>query len=71
MANIILKDLVKYDLSEGLDSASFIHNLSEEQINLRGGLCAFPTDESMRGCSDVIIDFPQKFDLIKFFKKRK
>jgi hypothetical protein len=66
MANITLKDLANLQ-----DNGSFIQDLSEEQTNLQGGICAFSTDENSRGCSDVIINFPGKFDLIKFIPKRK
>jgi hypothetical protein len=66
MTNIILKDLVNSQ-----DNVSFIQDLSEEQINLRGGICAFTTDENSRGCSDVIIDFPRKFYPIKPIRKYK
>jgi hypothetical protein len=66
MANITLKDLVTLQ-----DNSSFIQDLSEEQINLRGGICAFSTDENSRGCSDVIIDFPRKFYPLKSIRKYK
>jgi hypothetical protein len=66
MAKITLKDLVNLQ-----DNGSFIQDLSEEQINLRGGMCAFSTDENSRGCSDVIINFPQEFYPIKPIRKYK
>jgi hypothetical protein len=66
MANIIVKDLVNLQ-----DNGSFIQDLSEEQISLRGGMCVASDGESSGGCSDVIINFPEKFDLIKFIPKRK
>jgi hypothetical protein len=66
MANITLKDLANFQ-----DNGSFIQDLSEDQTKLQGGMCAFSTDENSRGCSDVIINFPEKFNLIKFIPKRK
>ena len=48
-----------------------LENLSEEQINLRGGMCVASTDGTSGGCSDVIIDFPRKFDLTKIIPRRK
>jgi hypothetical protein len=71
MANITVKDLVNRDLFKEVDLMSFVRDLSEDQINLRGGICAFLTDGTSGGCSDVIIDFPEKFDLSKLIKKRK
>jgi hypothetical protein len=66
MANITLKDLANLQ-----DNGSFIQDLSEEQISLRGGMCVASDGESSGGCSDVIINFPEKFDFIKFIPKRK
>ena len=66
MANITLKDLANLQ-----DNGSFIQDLSEEQINLRGGMCVASTDGTSGGCSDVIIDFPRKFDLTKIIPRRK
>jgi hypothetical protein len=68
MANIKLKNLAIDLLS---NSDSFIQDLSEEQVSLQGGMCAYTDDESSRGCSDVIINFPGKFDLTKIIVKRK
>lgn len=67
MASITVKNLVNYNLSTEIDPTSFIHDLSEEQISLYGGMCV----AGSQGCSDVIIDFPQKFDLVKIIPKRK
>jgi hypothetical protein len=66
MANITVKDLVNCT-----ENGSFIRDLSEEQISLRGGMCVASDGESSGGCSDVIIDFPGKFDLTKIILKRK
>jgi hypothetical protein len=66
MANITLKDLANLQ-----DNGSFIQDLSEEQISLRGGMCVASDGESSGGCADVIINFPEKFDFIKFILKRK
>lgn len=71
MAKIIVADLVNHDLCEEVDLRSFVSDLSEEQIGLRGGMCVLDENESSRGCSDVIIDFPRKIDLSKIIYKRK
>lgn len=71
MANITIKSLVNDDLCAEVKSINFVRDLSEEQVNLRGGMCAFPTDENPGGCSDAIINFPQKFDLTKIIRKHK
>jgi hypothetical protein len=74
MANIKLIELAanitnETDLLGNLDS--FIRDLSEEQVSLQGGMCVASDGESSGGCADVIIDFPQKFDLTKIIQKRK
>jgi hypothetical protein len=74
MANITLKDLAANSANEtdslgNLDS--FIRDLAEEQISLQGGMCVASDGESSGGCADVIIDFPQTFDLTKIIQKRK
>ncbi len=70
MANITVKNLVNYNLCEEMDSVSFVIDLAGEEISLRGGMCVASDGETYGGCSDVIIDFPQKFDPIKIIRKR-
>ncbi len=70
MANITVKDLVNYNLCEEIDSVSFVSDLAKEQIGLRGGMCVASDGETSGGCSDVIINFPQKFDSLKIIRKR-
>ena len=67
MANIIVENLVNHNLSTEIDSTSFVHDLSEEQISLSGGMCV----AGSQGCRDVIINFPFKFDPNRIIPKHK
>ncbi len=69
MANITVKNLLNYNLCEEVESVSFLSDLAEEQISLRGGMCVASDGETSGGCSDVIIDFPQKFYPVKIPRK--
>jgi hypothetical protein len=74
MANITVKDLAVNNTNEvgvNHNSGSFILDLFEEQTSLHGGMCVASDGESSGGCSDVIIDFPRKFDLTKIIQKSK
>jgi hypothetical protein len=71
MANITVKDLTNFNLREDVNLKGFVQDLSEEQISLRGGMCAASDGELSGSCSDVIINFPEKFDLTKLILKRK
>jgi hypothetical protein len=74
MANIRLEDLLTNSTNE-TDSFvtldSFIQYLSEEQLNLQGGMCVASDGESTGGCADVIIYLPRIFDPSKIIQKRK
>jgi hypothetical protein len=56
MANITLKDLVNHHLHEEVASASFVRDLSEEQLNLRGGIDRTSDGEPILPHCDVIIN---------------
>ena len=71
MSNISVENLVSHNLSSEVDPTSFVCDLSEEQINLSGGMCVASDDGASQGCGDVIIYFPNKFDFGKIIPKRK
>jgi hypothetical protein len=62
MANITVKDLTIDNNREDVNLLSFVRDLSEEQLNLRGGIDVTSDGEPIRQphC-DVIINFPRKF----------
>ena len=62
MANITVKSLIINNLDEELTPESFVRDLSEEQLNLCGGI-NFTSDGEpiILPQHDVIINFPRKF----------
>jgi hypothetical protein len=59
MASIKVKNLVNHHLHEEIASANFIQDLSEEQLNLCGGIDRTSDGEPILARDVVIIVFPK------------
>lgn len=59
MASIKINDLVNHHLDEEIVSTSFQRDLSEEQLNLRGGIDTTADGEPILARDVVIVIFPK------------